>query len=388
MLEHSLPLPLTIFYYCTYREMTAEDEDGALLALSHRDRVRHIALWMPYPKVGKFMTAIDEQFPKLERLFIGYHTEDSGVTLRNLVFPVTFQAPNPCQVRLRHIPRPTVRPLVVLQLTNIPAFAYFPPSRLLTQLSLVPQLQRLDIGFRFPPHSDVDETPHNLSMTQVTFPNLRYFWFFGSSAYLEGFVAQISTPVLSNLQIHFFSQSTFVIPRLLHFVCTQENLSFRAAWLGFPTEGLTLETEYLGRSIMSFNLKILPENVNTQVSSTVQILSALQPVLSGVERLTLRYEGRVRPIAKWNKPEDLTRGYWHDLLRPFSNVKTLYVQSGLVLNVAPFLRRGHGQPPMGVLPNLKELGYPGGSCFRGAFVSLAGHSINVVDVDNSVFWQT
>jgi hypothetical protein len=34
MLAHSLPLPLTVFYYDTDREMTTEDEEGASLSLS------------------------------------------------------------------------------------------------------------------------------------------------------------------------------------------------------------------------------------------------------------------------------------------------------------------------------------------------------------------
>jgi hypothetical protein len=59
MLAHSPPLPLTIGYH-THREITAEDESGILLALSHRDRVHHIHFW-EFPTVEKFVTVMDDQ---------------------------------------------------------------------------------------------------------------------------------------------------------------------------------------------------------------------------------------------------------------------------------------------------------------------------------------
>jgi hypothetical protein len=54
--------------------ITAEDESGILLALSHRDRVRHIHFSM-LPNEGNIVTAMDGQFPILERLHIYSQTE-------------------------------------------------------------------------------------------------------------------------------------------------------------------------------------------------------------------------------------------------------------------------------------------------------------------------
>jgi hypothetical protein len=52
MLAHSPPLPLTLWYSKLDREMTTEDEEGALLALSHRDRVHRVSLfWTPAPQL-------------------------------------------------------------------------------------------------------------------------------------------------------------------------------------------------------------------------------------------------------------------------------------------------------------------------------------------------
>ena len=46
MLAHSLPLPLTV-YYCGKDGITAEDEEGLLLALEQCHRVRHLCLGLP-----------------------------------------------------------------------------------------------------------------------------------------------------------------------------------------------------------------------------------------------------------------------------------------------------------------------------------------------------
>jgi hypothetical protein len=102
MLAHSSPLPLVIFYNDGDRDMTAEDEEGALLALSHRDHVRGIAFKLPAPKLGKFITAMDEQFPILEHLYIKSRTREET----SLILPPTFQALNLLHIDLRYAALP------------------------------------------------------------------------------------------------------------------------------------------------------------------------------------------------------------------------------------------------------------------------------------------
>ena len=63
MLAYSSPLPLDI----DYRGITAEDEEGAILAFKQRDRVR---LYMPATDLQKLIVAIDEEYPILEHLVI------------------------------------------------------------------------------------------------------------------------------------------------------------------------------------------------------------------------------------------------------------------------------------------------------------------------------
>jgi hypothetical protein len=119
MLAHSPPLPLTIFYTGSDGEMTAEDEEGVLLALSHRDRVRHIHLELPASTLRKFVLAMDEEFPMLERMYVACRSDEPT----NLVFPGTFQAPN-----LRHL---------LLQMASLPIgspYSQLPPALSLSDL--------------------------------------------------------------------------------------------------------------------------------------------------------------------------------------------------------------------------------------------------------------
>jgi hypothetical protein len=145
MLAHSPPLPLTVYYTDEDLEMTAEDEEGALFALSHRDRVHRVAFEMPTPQLDKFITALDNQFPTLERLIMVPRTENTS-----LIFPQLFQAPNLRHLSLWYTAPPIRTPLltttgglVSLLLGGIPRSAYFPPGFLLTRLSLLPQLETL-----------------------------------------------------------------------------------------------------------------------------------------------------------------------------------------------------------------------------------------------------
>jgi hypothetical protein len=213
MLAHSPLLPLTIFYDL---ETTEEDEEDLLLALRRIDRVHYISLDLPSPKLRKIMTTMDEPFLILERLYIWSRTEDD----RGLVLPITFQAPHLRHLHLFLAALPIGSPLltttvglVTLTLYDIPPFTYFPPSYLLTRLSLMPQLETLFIQFQSPlPNRDVKTQLLDTPITMhITLPNLRRFLFKGVSAYLEGLLARISTPVLSTLGIWFFNHLTFTV---------------------------------------------------------------------------------------------------------------------------------------------------------------------------------
>ncbi|KAI0249048.1 hypothetical protein BJV78DRAFT_1156085 [Lactifluus subvellereus] len=371
MLAHSPPLPLTINYENDGRETTVEDEEGILLALQHRDRVRRIRLILPASRLQNLVTAIDEQFPILERVWIGSQTEGDGVVL-----PRTFQAPHLRRLGMWNVALPMRSPLLTtsvgltaLSLGDISPSFYFPPLYLLTRLSLLPQLESLTICFHSPlPNLDVER--HLLDIpntTHVTLPNLGWFRFRGVSAYLEGLLARIDAPVLSNLLIVFFNQLTFTVPRLLDFMHASENFSLSAVRLEFIGDGFVLRRDYREKPMFGpFYLKVLCRHLDWQVSSAGQILSALQPVLSSVEQLTLSH-GEHNQSLDWHNEVDHTQ--WRELLRPFSNVKTLHVQNELMEKLSRSLRsEGEQEQPLELPPNLEELGYSGGG---NAFTPLA-----------------
>ena len=84
MLAHSPPFPLVIDYLDENRYLTAEDEEGIMLALEQRDRVRRIRLVdMPLLKLQKFIMTMDEEYPVLEYLIMS-PSEDEGM---GLMFP-------------------------------------------------------------------------------------------------------------------------------------------------------------------------------------------------------------------------------------------------------------------------------------------------------------
>jgi hypothetical protein len=99
----------------------------------------------------------------------------------SFTLPQTFQAPSLRHIYLERVALPIRSPiltsnggLVSLWLFDIPASAYFPPNYMLTQLSLMPQLEKLGIEFSFPlPNRDAED---NAIMTYVTLPNLGTRW--------------------------------------------------------------------------------------------------------------------------------------------------------------------------------------------------------------------
>ncbi|KAI0246834.1 hypothetical protein BJV78DRAFT_99065 [Lactifluus subvellereus] len=387
MLAHSPPLPLTIYYDEFLREMTEEDEKGILLALRHSDRIHNLLLSLPTPILRKIVTTMDEQFTILERLYIWSLTEDEDN--RSLVLPRTFQAPH-----LRHLhlqPAAIGSPLltttvglVTLRLRFTSSSPYFPPGYLLTRLSFMPQLERLAILFPLFPRGigrQLEDTP---IMTHITLPNLRWFEFQGVSAYLGDF-ARISAPALSSLNIELLTFPV-TVPGHLQFMGTLEMPHLTAVRLDLGSHGFILRSD---ERMVPFCVKVHCIDFDWGISSTVvQGLTALQPVLSGVEQLVLSHEEHCQFF-----PYSVDRTLWREVLRPFGNLKTLHVQSEFVGELARSLQTDDGEPlaPLELLPNLKEVGYSGGDDARDAFTpfiderQVAGHPVNLTMVDHSVF---
>jgi hypothetical protein len=359
MLAHSPPLPLTVDY--SSEDGTTADEEGILLALEQRHRLRHLRLIFPVQNLRKLVMAIDEEFPILEYLIVGPPMHDSTA----LMLPETLQAPQlrhlmlggfACPIRSRL--HPTAAGLVTLCLVIIHPSAYFQPNILLQWISFMPQLENLDIVFTFPiPNRDVErQLTHMPITTHITLPNLRLFWFRSVSAYLEAVVCRITTPRLESLQIGLSKQLTFSVPRLAQFMNTTETLRFDNAVIKFNDKQVNVLVFLREADTYAFGGAVDCWHLDWQVSSVAQISTALSQVFSAVEHLTLEHEVHSQSSEEHN---DVDRIEWHNLLRSFSNVKTLRVEDGLVEELSHCLRLEDGELSLELLPELQELTYFG-----------------------------
>jgi hypothetical protein len=370
MLAHSPPLPLTVDY-SSEDGITAEDEEGLLLALEQRHRVRHLRLLLPVQNLRKLVMAIDEEFPILEYLIVDRWTNDNTA----LVLPETLQAPHLRHLRLSGFacpirPRlhPTAASLVTLDLIINHQSAYFQPKVLLQWISFMPQLEILEIAFKFAvSNRDVErQLTHTPITTHITLPNLRYFWFQGVSAYLEAVVCRITTPRLENLGIRLFKQLTFSVPRLVQFMDTTENLRFDKAVIRFRDKKIEVGMFFHDADTYPFGVSVDCWHLDWQVSSAAQICNALSQVFSAVEHLTLEHKVHSQSSEEHN---DVDRIEWRDLLRSFSNVKILRVKDGLVEELSRCLRLEDGEFPLELLPELQELTYFGSGNTGDAFTT-------------------
>jgi len=389
MLAHSPPLPLIIDHLQVdqHHPITSEDEEGILLALQHRDRVRRIRLMMPVPALQKVIIALGKGFSMLEYLYVAARTNE----IPNLILPETFQAPQLRHLILIDFAFPITSPflatatgLVTLWLSEISPSSYFRPSALLHHLSFMPRLETLGILFHSPApgHGHEEQLLHAPNMVHVVLLHLHWFAFGGDSAYLEALLPRMTTPALDKLQIFFFDQQTFSVPHLRQFASTRKDLTPSRADLIFDDENvfMTVYSNDKART-ETFYIDVSCGNPHRQVASAVQIFNALGTILSGVEYLVLGYENDVSSLDG-NHEADRTQ--WRGLLKSFKNVKAIQVPHGLVRVLSRSLQLDDGDSPADFLPQLEQL-----ECFEcgdtgDAFTGFidarknAGHPVTLV----------
>jgi hypothetical protein len=360
MLAHSPPLPLIIGFNHPAHELTAEDEKGILYTLQQRDRVQCIYLQLPVLSLQKLIINIDGEFPALQYLFIGPPTEHDA----QLALPPTFEAPHLRRLSLSYFASQigssllsTSTGLVRLLLDWIHPSTYPHPNDFLQQLASLPQLENLEISFRSPvPNRDIGRQLLDDPITiHVTHINLRVFDFVGVSDFLEAVLPHLATPLLETFRVQFFNQLRFPVPHLPQFMLTAEKLRFGRAVLIFHHEAVLLRAfTHVGARFDNLNVTVSCRHLDWQVSSAKEICNFLRPLLSGVVDLTLDHREHTLSSA-WHNQADPTQ--WRDLLESFGDVKTLRVHNGLVGELSRSLLLD-GEPPLQVLPKLKELVCP------------------------------
>ena len=358
MLNHSPPLPLIINYL---DNITINDAKSILLALKHHNRVSRISLTASATNSGKLGEAMNRNFPTLGRLRI-YAKNNT-----RLILPTAFHAPLLYGVTLIGAAHPIGAPLlnttttvglVHLVLQDIPHSSSFHPENMAIQLSSMVQLRTVTIGFRMSiPNRDVERQLLNQRMTRMRLPNLTVFRFLGVSAYLEGLLARITAPHLRNFDVRFFHQLIFSLPHLSHFVNTMQELRSHPArvYFGKNKVSVVVDHEDLHRDNNLFRIEVDCKRLDWQVYTAAQICTAAAPVLSAVQTLTLNFHNHRPPSVQ---RDDVIRTKWHDILMPFTGVKTLHVDTGLVGELSFALQPDDRGRFLELLPGLRELVLP------------------------------
>ena len=390
MLAHSPPFPLIIFYHDNNHNLTPEDEGGIMLALEHRDRVRRIILTLPVPSLRKVIKAMDDRFPTLEVLYIVPPTTTPDP---HLVLPATFRAPQLNHLTLNHFASPIISPLLTVAIPVGLARLFLPclhpstifyPNHVSRVLSLLPQLQDLMISFSSPVNNrDVERHMlHTPNATHITIPNLRSFSFGGVSAYLEELLSHMDAPLLQTLSVFFFNQLRFSVTHLRKFVTTAKNLRSSRVELLFYRKGVVafMYTSVSAR-YPTHHIHVGCDHFDWQVSSMAQILDVHNPLFSAVVDLTLDYRSHTLS-SEWHNQADRTQ--WRNLLGSFRNIETLRVHAGLVKELSRGLHLD-GESPAEILPELKRLICPTGSCDDKTFATfiddreVAGLPVNLIE---------
>ena len=385
MLAYSPPLPLILDYLDEDRDITAEDEEGVMFALKHRNRVRRIRVFTAVPKLQRLLSVMDEEFPMLEYLYLEPPIKQSS----GLFLPHTFKAPCLRHLILYTFAFPTRSPLittavglVTLSIQDIYPSTSLRSNDLLQHLPLLVQLETLGISFfsPLPNHEAEVQLLHQQDMIDVTLPNLRWFGFRGVNAFLEALLPRITTPLLEKLQVLFFHQHNFSVPHLLQFMGAAKNLRFRSAKFQFSSNYFYVYVyPREGAPMYSLYLDISGIHLHWQVVSATQIFDQLRTVFSGVEHLALEF--RRYPVSSAMN-DDLDHTNWGELLRPFGNVKTLRLDDELVGPLSRSLQ--DEELPTELLPELKVLEYPTSQSPENLFSAFinarknAGHHITIV----------
>jgi hypothetical protein len=360
MLDIWPPLPLVLRSYGDREAIW--DVDNLMAALEHNDRVHELSLFgfSNWP-LEKVLAKLHQPFPALTDLVLQH-----GLELM-LVDPDSFlggSAPSLRSLLLDSIPFPgllelllTTTHLTDLRLWNISHTGYISSEAMVTSLSTLISLERLELVFESPIYPD-RKSRLPPSLTRTILPVLTELLFSGVEEYLEDLVARIDAPLLHNLGITFFHQAIFDTPQLAQFIgrtpkfkAHDELRVHLSDWnvLVAPTPTQT--------SDQSLHLQVIC-SPSDQLSSLAQICGSSFPrgFISGVEHFYI--EGGHSGVGWQGDVESIQWPcQWLEFFRPFTAVKGLYMSRQLAPRIVltlPYLI-GDSERVTEVLPALQTL---------------------------------
>jgi hypothetical protein len=213
------------------------------------------------------------------------------------------------------------------------------------------------VGFQFPASRSYRRNRRPLTLTRVVLPVLTKLMFKGISEYFEDLVARIDTPVIAIVEIFFYNQLVFDIPRFLQFASRTELFaSFKRAevYLGFAAAYLILQPDPPERRNPLTNrflyVEISCRGIDWQISGLSQISSQFSLFFSNVEQLHINFQ-MYNPLSQ----NDMDCIQWLELVQPFVAVQRLHIQGRLVTSFVPALQQLTGDRVMEVLPALRHI---------------------------------
>ena len=340
--------PLPIDVSCNGHEVWGID--NIIAALEHSDRIENLDFIDPPLQFDKVLAAMQQPVPILRKLLLWFKDGTAPV------LPDSFlggYAPQLETLSLSHIPFPglpklllSTTHLVHLILSTIPDSGYISPEAIVTGLSVLTRLERLNI--RFESSQNRPDLNSRRPPPRLLLPALTELEFEGSSEYLEDLVARIDAPLLYRLTITFrvFHQSFFYTPRLAEFISRIPTLKTHIEARVFFC-GQYVEVE-IGRKLQ---LKLSCGQSDWQFSSLAQVCRSSFPrgFILAVEHLYFLENGY------WRLQPDIENSQWLELLRPFSAVKHLYLCPVFIRSIAPALQDLVGDRLTEVLPALQTL---------------------------------
>ena len=337
---------------------TDKEENLALAAISHRSRVRRIALQEPCST--RVLQALSHPFPELESLKLEFSTI-YAFNPRRLVIPATLLSGSaPClrQLTLRIVELEALLPLLSsatgleeLALT-ISVHSTIPEASFVANLQRMSCLRRLELKL---PHSHRVTTlspnppPPATAGDVVTLPRLTDFIFKGHGLYLQMLVVKLAAPSLQHLDIERWTRNTFDIfptPQLSNFICHME-CQFKVVHLDFLywKVNFCAETCHKSDRAQPFRLNI------TRPFPWEQIVQILSEPLSTVEELIVGQEIPEFPQA--GHQEDLIQ--WRGFFSCIRQVKIVRVHHLLALHVVLSLQLDDQEPDLDLLPALEQV---------------------------------
>ena len=353
MLDIWPPLPVIV---CA-KDYTTWGMDNIIAVLEHTERITQLNLDnMSSLLIDEVLLAVQAPFLALTRLVLRRSRDGKAA-----IVPTSFLGGSaPCLqiLHLDGIPVPglpklllSATHLVQLYLLRIPHSGYISPEAIATCLSVLTRLESLRIKFESPRSRPERKGRRPPPQTRILLPVLVELRFQGVSEYLEDLVAQIDTPLLDMLTIHFFHQLIFDTPQLTQFISRTPNLRepYDAAVYFSSWDALVVIFGLDGQ----LQLGTICSQSDWQLSSVVQFFSlSLLPALNRASEDFCIIENRShRP--RWQ--DDIESSQWLELLQSMTAVKALRISWEFVPRIAPTLQELVGERTTEVLPAMRDL---------------------------------